>query len=150
MSEAPSTSAIDAWIGLVRSGQALLTRVEDDLKRDGFPPLAWYDVLFELDRSPGGMLRQAAVQERMLLAQYNLCRLVDRLEREGLVERMTCPKDARSNVLVVTKAGRDLRERMWPAYGRAIQRHLGRRLSDEEAQRLASILAKLVAAEGAE
>jgi DNA-binding MarR family transcriptional regulator len=140
---------VNAWARLVRAEQALLARVEDDVKREGFPPLAWYDVLYELDQSPGGILRQSVVQERMLLAQYNLCRLVDRLEREGLVERKTCPEDARSNVLVITDAGRQLRGRMWLAYGRAIDKHIGRRLTQEESERLASILAKLVAHEAA-
>lgn len=149
MSEKPSASAINAWARLVRAEQALLSRVEDDLKREGFPPLAWYDVLYELDRSEGGMLRQSDVQERMLLAQYNLCRLVDRLEREGMVERKTCPEDARSNVLLITAAGRELRSRMWPAYSRAIEKHLGRRLSREDSERLASILAKLLAPDAA-
>ncbi|KAB2845819.1 MAG: winged helix-turn-helix transcriptional regulator [Hyphomicrobiaceae bacterium] len=144
MSDKPSASAIDAWSRLVRAEQALLSRVEDDLKREGLPPLAWYDMLYELDQAPEGMLRQAAVQEHMLLAQYNLCRLVDRLEREGLVERRTCPEDARSNVLIITEAGRKLRARMWPAYGRAIEAHLGRRLSREDAERLAAILGKLL------
>ena len=55
------------------------------------------------------MLRQTGVQDRTQLAQYNVCRLVDRLEREGLVERHQCRMDGRSNVLVITAKGRELR-----------------------------------------
>ena len=51
------------------------------------------------------MLRQTGVQDRTQLAQYNVCRLVDRLEREGLVERHQCQVDGRSNVLVITAKG---------------------------------------------
>ena len=52
------------------------------------------------------MLRQTGVQDRTQLAQYNVCRLVDRLEREGLVERRQCQIDGRNNVLLITAKGR--------------------------------------------
>ena len=91
------------------------------------------------------MLRQAGVQDRTQLAQYNVCRLVDRLEREGLVERRQCTEDGRSNVLVITAKGRDLRRKMWPVYAAGIEEHFGARLTAEEAQQLAGLLAKLVA-----
>jgi DNA-binding MarR family transcriptional regulator len=89
------------------------------------------------------MLRQSVVQDRTQLAQYNLCRLVDRLEREGLVERRQCELDARNNVLVISAKGRTLRRAMWPVYASAIQEHLGARLSQAEAEQLAQLLGKL-------
>jgi DNA-binding MarR family transcriptional regulator len=140
----PSENAVGAWVQLIRTEQTILSRVEADLKEQGFPPLEWYDVLYELDQVPGGRVPQAHVQSRVLLAQYNLCRLVDRLEREGLVHRQPSPADGRSNLLVITDKGRQLRERMWPAYAAAIQNHLGSRLSCEEARQLASLLGRLV------
>ena len=133
MQQKPSDNAVGAWVQLVRSGQTILARVEADLKDQGFPPLEWYDVLFELDKSPDGRLPQAQVQSNVLLAQYNLCRLIDRLEREELVKRQPSPDDGRSNHLVITEKGRTLRREMWPAYAVAIQAHLGSRLSCEEA-----------------
>ena len=87
----------------------LLDKVEEALKRARLPPLDWYHVLHEIDRAPKGMMRQTGVQDRTQLAQYNVCRLVDRLEREGLVERRQCPLDARNNVLLITAKGRALR-----------------------------------------
>jgi DNA-binding MarR family transcriptional regulator len=90
-------------------------------------------------------LRQAGVQDRTQLAQYNVCRLVDRLEKEGLVERRQCTQDGRSNVLCITAKGRELRRKMWPVYAAGIEEHFGARLTAEEAQQLAGLLAKLVA-----
>ena len=133
----------DAWVKLVRTEQTLLAKVEEHLKRAGFPPLEWYDVLLELDKSETGALPQAAVQSRVLLAQYNLCRLVDRLEREGYVGRSPSPDDGRSNVLTITGKGRELRRAMWPVYAATIQSHVGSRLSGDEAQQLAALLGKL-------
>lgn len=145
MAVKPSPDTIEAWTGLVRCEQALLDTVERCLKDAGFPPLAWYDVLYYLDQAPNGKLLQSAVQETMLVAQYNLCRLVDRLEREQLVERETCPNDARNNVLVITQRGRALRKAMWPAYAAAIQANVGARLTAAETRQLAGLLKKLLA-----
>lgn len=139
-------AAIEAWASLVRTEKALLDRVEEQLKRAGFPPLDWYHVLYEVDRAPKGMLRQTGVQDRTQLAQYNVCRLVDRLEREGLVERHQCTQDARNNVVVITTAGRTLRRAMWPIYAAAIEEHFGARLTPAEAEQLARLLGKLVPA----
>jgi DNA-binding MarR family transcriptional regulator len=140
----PTENAVKAWHRLVRAQQAILTRVEEDLKRAGFPTLEWYDVLLELDVSDAGVVPQAEVQGRVLLAQYNLCRLVDRMERDGLVTRKPSPEDGRSNLLVITDAGRDLRKAMWPVYAAAIEAHFGSRLTCPEASSLGDLLAKLL------
>lgn len=143
MQQQPSEAIVLAWSRLVRTGQTLLGKVEEELKRAGFPPLTWYDVLLELDRAPEGRLLQSVVQSRVMLAQYNLCRLADRLEREGLLQRFQCPDDARSNLLSITDRGRELRRRMWPVYADAISRYLGAQLGDAEAEDLARLLGKL-------
>ena len=140
-------AVVEAWASLVRTERTLLDKVEEDLKRARLPPLDWYHVLYEIDRSPKGMMRQTGVQDRTQLAQYNVCRLVDRLQREGLVERHQCRLDGRNNVLVITAKGRALRRAMWPVYATAIEQHFGAHLSQAEAEQLARLLGKLVRAE---
>ena len=54
MKRKPSTEATAAWIRLMRIQSRVLDAVEQDLKRAGFPPLAWFDALQELARSPAG------------------------------------------------------------------------------------------------
>jgi DNA-binding MarR family transcriptional regulator len=132
-----------AWIALLRVPQALLGQVQTDLKREGFPPLDWYDVLLELNRQEDGRLRQKELGSRLLLARYNLSRLLDRLEKEGLVAREPCADDARGAVIALTVAGRLLREQMWPAYAAAVNNRLGQRLTVAELGQLASALSKL-------
>jgi DNA-binding MarR family transcriptional regulator len=144
----PSDAVIRAWARLVRAQQRALTAVEADLKAAGFPPLAWYDVLLELSRADGGELRPFALEQELLLAQYNLSRLIDRLETAGHVERRTCPEDGRGQVVAITASGRALVKRMWPTYRAAIGRHVGAKLSEDEAARLAALLGKLVDAKG--
>jgi DNA-binding MarR family transcriptional regulator len=138
----PSEAIIRAWARLMRAQQAVLAAVEAELKAAGFPPLAWYDVLLELSRAQEG-LRPFALEHALLLAQYNLSRLLDRLERAGYLERRACPEDGRGQVVVITAAGRALVKRVWPTYRAAIARHVGAKLSEDEAARLATLLGKL-------
>lgn len=139
----PSDAVIRAWARLVRAQQAVLAAVEADLKTGGFPSLSWYDVLLELSRTEAG-LRPFALERELLLAQYNLSRLLDRLEEAGYVERRACPEDGRGQIVAITASGRALVKRMWPTYRAAIARHVGAKLSEDEASRLASLLGKLM------
>jgi DNA-binding MarR family transcriptional regulator len=146
MAAMPSTTTIRAWARLIRTHQAVLGAVERDLKDAGFPPLAWYDVLLELTRAEGGRLRPFEIEGHTLLTQYNLSRLLDRLEAEKLVKRERCEADRRGQWIAITPAGRDLQARMWKVYGRAIQRHVGDKLDEKSARALADLLRRLLPA----
>ena len=140
----PSDTTTDAWIALVRAQQRALTAVEADLKAAGFPSLAWYDVLLELRRAGPDGLRPMEFEDRLLLAQHNVSRLLERLERAGHVRREAHESDGRGQQIHATDTGLDLQKRMWPVYGAAIERHLGSKLADDEqAKRLAELLNKL-------
>ena len=141
----PSDSTTDAWIALVRAQQKVLGAVEADLKASGFPPLAWYDILLELRRARPDGLRPMDFEPRLLLAQHNVSRLLDRLEKAGLVRRAAHEHDGRGQQIHITDTGLELQQRMWPAYGAAIERHVGSKLAgDDEAGDLARLLGKLL------
>jgi DNA-binding MarR family transcriptional regulator len=139
----PSPQISDAWVRLVRVQQALLDAIEAELNAASFPPLAWYDALLELSRANDGKLRPLALEKAMLLPQYATSRLIDRLEKAGLIAREACPDDGRGQMIAITPAGRALRTKMWDVYGAAIARHVGAKLSNEEARRLSELLGKL-------
>jgi DNA-binding MarR family transcriptional regulator len=140
----PRDAVVRAWARLAQAQQIALTTIEGALKAANLPPLAWYDALLELERAGDRGLRPGELQSEMLLAQYNLSRLIDRIEHAGYVERRPCDDDGRGQVIVITSAGRDLRRRMWAVYGPAIQRALGDRLSPRQAETLDALLGKLV------
>ena len=140
----PSETAIKAWAGLVRAQIMVLRGVEADLKTAGFPPLAWYDVLLELRRADEG-LRPMELGSRLLLAQHNVSRLIDRIAAKRLVKKRLAPEDGRGQIVEITEAGRDLLRRMWPVYRRAIQRHMGSKLKAGETRRLTVLLKNLMA-----
>lgn len=140
---APSDSVIRAWARLERAHRAAQSTVEARLKRAGLPPLAWYDALLELERADPGGLRPFELQREMLFAQYNLSRLVDRLEAAGHVARSASEEDGRGQILTITKSGRALRHRMWPVYSAAIAAAVGSHLSEAEATTLGELLGRL-------
>jgi len=145
MSRSPSDATLQAWIRLNRARDRVLDAIERDLKAGGCPPLAWYDVLLELTRAPEGRLRPFEIEKKTLLAQYNLSRLIDRLEREGLIAREPCADDARGQWVVITEKGRATQARTWKVYAQAIQRHVGEKLEDKTAMVLAHLLGRLTA-----
>ncbi len=144
MTKLPDQETIDAWALLLRSQQSVLAAVEHDLKIAGFPPLSWYDILLELKRAGPRLLTARELEREVLLPQYNISRLLDRLEKAGYLLREASPDDGRANLLRLTEDGRALLKRMWPAYGAAIQRRMGDRLNSTEITSLAAVLRRLV------
>lgn len=127
----------------MRAQQFVLAAIEQDLKAADLPPLGWYDVLLELSRAADGRLRPFEIEERTLLAQHNLSRLLDRMDKAGLVQREVFAEDGRGRWVIITEAGRAMRARMWSVYAGALQRHLGDKLDDAQADQLAELLAAL-------
>jgi DNA-binding MarR family transcriptional regulator len=143
MKRKPSEEATAAWVRLVRIQSRVLGAVEQDLKKSGFPPLAWYDALLELSRAPHGTMRPVELERQMLIPQYSTSRLVDRLVEEGLVRRKICPADKRGLFVEITESGRELQKKMWHAYSAAIERHIGSKLTDSDAAKLSGLLDRL-------
>jgi DNA-binding MarR family transcriptional regulator len=144
MKHDPSENAVTAWARLVRAEQTVLGRIEAALKAADLPALPWYDVLLELSRSEDGRLRPLELERRTLLAQYNASRLIDRMEKAGLVKREAHPEDGRGQLVAITSEGRAMQKRMWRVYGPAIAEHVGDKLRPAEATELARLLAKLI------
>ena len=139
----PAEVEVRAWARLVRASQNTIGSIEADLKAAGMPSLHWYDVLLELDGAPSGALRPSELADRTLFERYSVTRLIDRMEKKGLVERIPCADDARGAVIQITEAGRQLRRNMWPVYSAAIKKKFANRLDNGDAEQLAVLLAKL-------
>jgi DNA-binding MarR family transcriptional regulator len=144
MSNKPSQTVVRAWARLMKAQQLALASIERALKAAGLPPLDWYDVLLEVERAGDNGLRPFGLERSMLLAQYNLSRLVDRIERAGYVERRVCQEDGRGQLIVITAAGRAIRRKMWPVYAKAIESAVGQHLTGKEAEALDGLLGKLI------
>jgi len=140
----PSDTVVRAWARLMTAQQLALSAIERDLKAAGLPPLVWYDVLLEVERAGAAGLRPFELEQAMLLAQYNLSRLLDRIERTGYVERRMCEDDGRGQLIVITDHGKAMRRKMWPVYARGIEVAMGRHLSAKQAEVLDDVLGALI------
>lgn len=143
MAKELSEGAADVWIALMRAQQTALLKIERAFREAKLPPLAWYDVLWELERAGETGLRPFEIEARMLIAQSNISRLIDRLEKESYVKRRPCEEDGRGQHVVLTPSGREMRRRMWPVYAKALREAVGQRVSGREAGLLQGLLAKL-------
>lgn len=137
----PVRLAAETWESLFRTQVAVMRRLQAG---PAFRKLAVneYDVLFTLSRCPSGWLRLNELNDNVLLSQSSLSRLVERLEKRGLVARMPAPSDGRGVLLKLTEAGqelqkeigrehvRDIADLMTPALTAAEQKEL-QRLTDK-------------------
>ncbi|MBN8885507.1 MAG: MarR family transcriptional regulator [Rudaea sp.] len=106
----------DLWFSFVRSHRVLIREIERRLAAAGLPAYAWYDALWGVESGEDGTRRMHELADAIVIERYNLTRLVDRLEQEGLVTRARSPEDGRAAYVTITDAGRALRKRMWKIY----------------------------------
>ncbi|MEU6742337.1 MarR family winged helix-turn-helix transcriptional regulator [Streptosporangium sandarakinum] len=133
----------ELWRMLQRA-QARITRaLEAELLVGHDLALASYDVLTRLAEAPGRRLRMNDLADRVLLSRSGLTRLVDRLQRDGLVEREACPDDARGLFAVLTDDGAVRLAEATPTYLRGVRVHLLGALGADELRRCAAVLAEL-------
>src|ERR687885_1351029 len=101
-------SELGAWRGLLRVHSALAKALDAELAAEHDLPLSSYEVLITLQAAPGKRCRMAELADRVLLSRSGMTRLVDRLERDGLLVRDTCSDDGRGCFAVLTEAGEEL------------------------------------------
>lgn len=143
MEKKPSDAAIRAWTRLARAQQSAMGVIEQRLKAAKLPPLAWYDVLLEVERAGAAGLRPFELEEAMLLAQYSLSRLLSRIEDAGYIVRQQCEDDGRGQLITITEAGKTARRKIWAVYSAAIETAVGQHLSDEQADTLSVLLERI-------
>jgi DNA-binding MarR family transcriptional regulator len=129
--------ALAAWRALLNAHAAVTTQIEAALADAGLPPLTWYDALWPLYRAERRRLRIGALASEATLSRTGLTRLVDRLEREGLIRREAAPEDRRGSYVVLTAAGAALLRRMWPVYERVLDAEFAARVRNAAALRRA-------------
>lgn len=102
-----SGADIRAWKGFLRSYTALTKAIDAALEAEHGLPLTSYEVLYHVAETDKSKMRMCDLASTVLLSRSGLTRLVDRLERDGLIARQSCTDDARGQYAVLTDAGRD-------------------------------------------
>ena len=118
------------------------SRFDDELERTEGMPLSSYDVLLQLARAPGRRLRMSELADAVLLSPSGITRLVDRLEREGLVARVRAGDDARGAYATLTDRGRHRLRAATATHLASVRGHFLDALSDDERRLLADVWAR--------
>jgi DNA-binding MarR family transcriptional regulator len=139
-----TTTSLEAWRLFLRAHNQVMRRLEADLLAAHDLPLPWYDVLLQLAEAPERRLRMTELASKVLLSRSGLTRLVDRLEREGLVARAACATDARVTHAVLTDVGLDRLRKASPTHLRSIAEHVTGRLGEDDMAQLAKLMTKLM------
>lgn len=146
MSAFPTTTApllgrdeLAAWRGLLRVHASLTKALDADLVRMHDLPLSSYEVLLFLADSPAGEVRMSELADGVLLSRSGLTRLVDRMERDGLLRRRRCEEDQRGWYAAITDRGRELFGRARKTHLDGVRRRFLDHLSPEEQRALGSL-----------
>jgi DNA-binding MarR family transcriptional regulator len=105
----PKLSARDPrlapWRAFMRAHAQLSRRLDEDLRAEHGLSHQEYVALLFLAESPDRRLRMGRLAEVLILSKSGATRLIDRLVEDGLVERLSCPSDARGAEAQLTQQG---------------------------------------------
>lgn len=144
MSQPLTTPQITAWRLFITAHSRLIGLFEAQMMARGAIALHWYDVLIELFEAPTHKLRMRELAYRVVLSRSGLTRLVDNLEKAGLLRREDDPDDRRGSYAVITEAGKAAIRATWPIYADLIATHFATVLTEAEAAVIASAMQKLL------
>jgi DNA-binding MarR family transcriptional regulator len=132
-----SWQELGAWRGLLRVHSALVKALDAELLAEYDLPLSSYEVLINLQAAPDHRRRMAELAEGVLLSRSGMTRLVDRLEREGLLERDPCVSDGRGTFAVLTPKGEELLSRARRTHLDGVRERFLQHFGEDELEQLA-------------
>lgn len=135
---------LGAWLSFLRAHHQVTGKLEEELEREHGMSFPYYEVLLYLAQAPERRLRMSELARSVLLSPSGLTRLVDRLERDGMVERVPCESDGRSMYAVLTSAGHERFRQAARTHLRGIREHFLSRLDDGQRDLLRCSLERLV------
>jgi DNA-binding MarR family transcriptional regulator len=137
-----TSPALDAFVRLVRAHAAVTRLLSAQLQQEHGLTINAYEALLQLSRAEEPM-RRVDLANSLLLTASGVTRLLDGLERGGLIARKACPSDARASYTELTDAGWAKLRAASGDHIAAVRALLEERFEDEELDRLASLLDRL-------
>jgi DNA-binding MarR family transcriptional regulator len=128
-----------AWRGLLRAHACLAKRLDAELEQAHRLPMSSYEVLHHLQEASGGRMRMCELAEQAQLSRSGLTRLVDRLEREELLERCSCEHDARGSYACLTDTGRERLEEARVTHLAVVREHFFAHFGEGELSMMADM-----------
>lgn len=139
----PTTDQLAAWRLFLESAHALIDILDAELQQQSGISLRWYDVLVHLEEASEGHLRMNELAGQIVASKSGLTRVVDGMERAGLVRRERPPSDRRVIEVVATPKGLDVLHAARPLHRDGIHRHFARHLDNQDVKGLTRTLSKV-------
>ena len=136
--------ALETWIDFLRVHASLTRRLSARLEAEHGLTLRDFDVLAQLAHTPDHRLRRVDLARSVLLSASGVTRLLDGLERAGLVEKGTCDSDARVTYAVLTTAGLEQYRAARRSHVRDVEELFGSHFSAADREQLSALLARLL------
>ncbi len=134
-----------AWAtDLVRLEIALWDRVDARLRESHELPLAFFESLLFLSRARRGSMRVGDLARALRVTVGGTSKLVDRIERAGLIAREPDPDDRRASRVALTAAGKRKLAAALKTYEAEVGSILGGVLSPEEQRQLSDYVSRLL------
>lgn len=86
-------------------------------------------------------LSQIEIGRSLIVSASNMTRLLDKLEKEGFVERLSQKGDRRVNLVKISKKGSVILDKAWPGYHKGIM-EVSSLLNTEELKELSRLIIK--------
>jgi DNA-binding MarR family transcriptional regulator len=102
-----------------------------------------FEVLLRLARSPGNRLRMTDLAGQTSLSTSGVTRVVDRMDRDGLVRREACASDRRSSYAVITDSGLRRLEEVLPGHLELVQQWFIGQLSPAQLEQMLESLRRI-------
>lgn len=116
----PVTESVSVWFRLLSCHALMLTELRRRLEER--VTMARFDLLASLHRHDGQTL--AGLSRALLVTAGNVTGLVDRAERDGVVERRPDPDDRRASRVWLTERGRALIKSVLPVHDKQVHEML--------------------------
>lgn len=131
------------WEELARAHAAMSAALERDMVPEAGMPLAWYEVLQHLSRSPGGAMRYQELAKLAGITNSGASRRLEQMTKAGLIERQSCPTDRRGVFAHVTTKGEAAFAKAHAVFVKSLERNFGSRLKAGEADAISAALSRL-------
>jgi len=143
VSKVSGAKALELWEGLTRAHGTMTAAIEKDMLPEAGMPLAWYEVLLNLNRAPQGLMRYQDLAKVAGITDSGASRRLEQMVKAGFIDRRSCPTDRRGVYAHITPSGKARFEKAHAVFLRSLDRNLASHLETGDADAMSAALSRL-------
>lgn len=132
-----------AWISFFLAYDKITKEIDRRMIEEGVVSLSVYDILLILEVSKDRRMKMSELATQTSFSMSGATRAVDKLAKDGLIERVACSEDRRAIYARLTEKGLAERQRAWPVYERGIQELFAEKMGLHEAETVLKVFERI-------